>query len=254
MPLWLWPNLLSLDAPLVAVLWQVLFARCLRASAKTLPAVLLVLAVWLIYVADRALDAWSGRGCSPRHEFYRRRWRIVLPVWLAALGAGTWLAVTRLPPLLLERGVVLLAAVVLYFGAVHFAPESVRRAWPKEAVVGLLFALGASLEAWTQIRTAADVATVLLFFCLCWINCAAIEKWESRGGLGWPVGAAALCVGAAAFLLLYDHRPVLGGAEMASALAFLALDRGRRRFSADALRVLADAALLSPVFFLPMAG
>jgi hypothetical protein len=32
------------------------------------------------------------------------------------------------------------------------------------------------------------------------------------------------------------------------------LDRGRRRFSADALRVLADAALLSPVLFLPLAG
>jgi len=39
-----------------------------------------------------------------------------------------------------------------------------------------------------------------------------------------------------------------GGAEMASALAFLLLDRGRRRFSADALRVLADAALLSPCY------
>jgi hypothetical protein len=63
-----------------------------------------------------------------------------------------------------------------------------------------------------------------------------------------------MCVCAAAFLLLYEHRPVLGGAEMASALAFLLLDRARFRFSADALRVLADAALLSPVFFLPLAG
>ena len=41
---------------------------------------------------------------------------------------------------------------------------------------------------------------------------------------------------------------------MASALAFLLLDRGRRRFSADALRALADAALLSPLLFLPIAG
>jgi hypothetical protein len=253
-PLWLWPNLLSLDAPLVAVLWQVLFARCFRASAETLPAVLLVLAVWLIYVADRALDAWRGMGRTPRHEFYRRHWRMVLPVWLAALAAGAWLAAIRLSPALFRDGLALLAAVVLYFGVVHLVPENIRGAWPKEAVVGLLFALGASLEAWTKIRTAADVITVLLFSCLCWINCAAIEKWESCRGIEWPVGAAAVCVGAAAFLLLYEHRPVLGGAEMASALAFLLLDRGRRRFSADALRVLADAALLSPVLFLPIAG
>lgn len=254
MPFWLWPNLLSLDAPLVAVLWQVLFARCFRASVETLPAVLLVLAVWLIYVADRALDTWSGMGRTPRHEFYRCYWRMVLPVWLAALAAGAWLAATQLSPGLFQRGLTVLAAVVLYFGAVHLAPERVRRAWPKEAAVGLLFALGASLEAWTKIRTATDVITVLLFSCLCWINCAAIEKWESSGVMERPVGAAAVCVGAAAFLLLYEHRPVLGGAEMASALAFLLLDRGRRRFSADALRVLADAALLSPVLFLPLAG
>jgi hypothetical protein len=113
--------------------------------------------------------------------------------------------------------------------------ESIRRACRKKRWSAAV-ALGASLEAWTKIRTPADVITVLLFSCLCWINCAAIEKWESSGGIEWPVGAAALCVGAAAFLLLYEHRPVLGGAEMASALAFLLLDRGRRRFSADALR------------------
>jgi hypothetical protein len=242
----------------VAVLWQVLFARCFRASVETLPSVLLVLAVWLIYVADRAFDAWNGTSCSPRHEFYRRRWRTVLPVWLAGLAAGAWLVATRLSPSLFHRGLSLLGGVALYFAAVHCAPPAIRRAWPKEAMVGVLFALGVSLEAWTKINTAADVITVMLFSCLCWINCMAIEKWEtrktSRETLEWPVRAAAMCVCAAAFLLLYEHRPVLGGAEMASALAFLLLDRARFRFSADALRVLADAALLSPVFFLPLAG
>src|SRR5580692_10930063 len=82
---WLWPNLLSLDAPLVAVLWQVLFVRCFHAQGAALPAVLLVCAVWLIYAADRALDAWRGAGSQPRHEFYRRYWRIVLPVWSGVL-------------------------------------------------------------------------------------------------------------------------------------------------------------------------
>jgi len=57
-----------------------------------------------------------------------------------------------------------------------------------------------------------------------------------------------------ALALLWMHRPVLGGAEMASAFAFLALDRAGRRFSPDVLRVLADVALLSPVVFLPLAG
>jgi hypothetical protein len=44
----------------------------------------------------------------------------------------------------------------------------------------------------------------------------------------------------------------LGGAELASAAAFLLLGRVHRRLSADAVRVLADVALLSPLLFLPM--
>ncbi len=252
--LWLWPNLLSLDAPLVAVLWQALFVRCFHATGDALPAVLLVLAVWLIYAADRALDAWAGTGRRPRHEFYRRHWRAVLPVWTAVLAIAGWLAWTRLAPPLFQRGLLLLAGVMLYFAVVHFSPEGFRRAWPKEAAVAILFALGASLAALSRIRSVGDAVSILLFSCLCWINCVAIEQWEQRDPFGWPIGAAAACVALAALLLPLLDRPVLGEAEMASALAFVLLDRARRHLSTDMLRVLADAALLSPVFFLPVAG
>ncbi len=245
---WLWPNLLSLDAPIVALLWQMLFARCFHAEVGAAATALLVLAVWLIYAADRVFDA-RVESKLPRHEFYRRNWRAVVPVWSIALAIAGWLAWTRLPAMLFERGMVLLIAVALYFALVHLAPL---RIWPKEAAVAVLFALGASLAAWSRIRSAADVATILLFSCLCWINCAAIEKWEHRNR-AWPVSLAATCV-AAAVLLLYRERPILSGAETASAVAFVLLDLGRNRLSRDALRVLADVALLSPVLFLPIAG
>ncbi len=247
---WLWPNLLSLDAPLVAVLWQVLFVRCFHAQGAALPAVLLVCAVWLIYAADRALDAWRGAGCQPRHEFYRRYWRIVLPVWSCVLIASVRLAWTGLSRFLFGRGLWLVGAVVLYLAAVHLLPSR----WPKEAAVAVLFALGASLAAWTQVRTASDVLTVLLFSCLCWINCVAISQWEGPTRIHWPVSELAAGVGIAALLLLHQQRPVLGCAEAASAIAFVWLDRSRPRLSPDALRVLADVALLSPIFFLPLAG
>ncbi len=247
---WLWPNLLSLDAPLVAVLWQILFVRCFHAQGEALPAVLLVCAVWLIYAADRALDAWRGAGSQPRHEFYRRYWRVVLPVWASVFVTSTFLAWTGLPPFLLGRGLWLVVAVAIYFGAVHLLPVQ----WPKEAAVAVLFALGASLAAWTHVHTASDVLTVLLFSCLCWINCVAISQWEGPTRMRWPVGALAAGVGLAALLLLHQERPILGCAEAASAIAFVWLDRWRPRLSPDALRVLADVALLSPIFFLPLAG
>jgi hypothetical protein len=250
---WLWPNLLSLDAPLVALLWQTLFIRCFHAPnsgrGQVLPSILLGCAVWLIYAADRALDAWRGAGARPRHEFYRRHWRAVLPIWIFVFAATGWAAWISLPAQLFERGAWLAAAVGAYFGVVHCS----RLHWPKEAAVAVIFGLGASLAAWTRVETSYDVFTVILFACLCWINCTAISEWEEGSGR-WPIGMLAACVGLAAIAVLHRERPILAGAEASSALAFVLLDRGRFKFSADALRVLADAALLSPVFFLPLAG
>ena len=231
------------------MLWQIFFARCFHAELTAAAAVLLVLAVWLIYAADRVFDA-RGESKLPRHEFYRRNWRVIAPVWIAGFAVAGWLAWTRLSEALFERGLLLLGAVALYFALVHLTPL---RTWPKEAAVAVLFALGASLAAWGGVRSPVDIATILLFSCLCWINCAAIEKWESRK-TRWPVRLAAACVAVAAIFLLCRERPVLGSAEAASAVAFLLLDWRRERISRDALRVLADVALLSPIFFLPLAG
>ncbi len=212
-----------------------------------------MLAVWLIYAADRVLDAWNESSHLPRHEFYRSYWRSVLPIWAAVLALAGWLAWTRLSSSLFQQGILVLALVALYFGVVHLAPAALRHAWPKEAAVAVLFAVGASLVVWNEVRSIEDVETILLFSCLCWINCVAIEQWEGKKS-GWPIDTAAIAVAAAALILLHQHRPVLSAAETASALAFVFLDRRRHRFTADGLRVLADVALLSPILFLPMAG
>ena len=234
----------------MAVLWQILFVRCFRGQPDLASAALLAAAVWLIYSADRMLDAWRGIENRPRHEFYKCHWRRLLPAWAAVFiltGFVSWIA---LPWILFARGVCLIGAVAVYFGVVHVAPKRLRRYWPKEAMVGVLFALGASLAAWNEVRTAADILTLLLFSCLCWINCAAIEQWESGRGHR-PVGVISACIAVAALILLHQPRPILGGAEAASALAFVWLDKGRPRLSLDMQRVLADAALLSPIVFLP---
>ncbi|MEQ1946732.1 MAG: hypothetical protein ABL995_06070 [Bryobacteraceae bacterium] len=267
---WLWPNLLSLDAPVVAVLWQVLFLRCFRAPVEALPVALLALTVWLIYSADRALDAFAGDRHTPRHRFYREHWRMLAPMWVAGFAAAGWMSLTELPLPILRSGLMLLSAVGVYLFIVHSAPVWLRRwmgqtplgrSWTKEAVVAVLFALGSSLGAWEKIRTSADVAAVTLFSALCWINCVAIERWECREwgapdteASGWPLRSIALGIAAAAVFVFLENRPVLATAEMASAFAFLWLDHARPRLSADALRVLADAALLSPIFLLPIAG
>jgi hypothetical protein len=254
---WLWPNLLSLDAPLVALLWQLLFVRCFHGSLGLLPAALLAVAVWIIYVADRTLDAWRGTpgtAGQPRHEFYRRHWRTVLPIWIAALGAGGWLAWSRLPAPLFVEGAAVASGTALYLAAVHLAPGILRRSGSKESAVAVLFGLGASLAAWPGVRTASDVLAILLFSCLCWMNCAAIDDWEHGRELRASVIAAAALVALTAAGVLQDHRPILGAAEAAGALGLVLVDRLRGRYSASALRVLADVVLLTPIVFLPAAG
>lgn len=248
---WLWPNLLSLDAPLVAVAWQLLFARCFHAGVDAITTALLMLSVWLIYAADRILDAWTAESRLPRHEFYRRHWRVVAPVWSTAFAFAAWLAWTHLSTSMFVRGAAISGAVAIYFAVVH----ALRPAWPKELAVAIVFAAGASVAAWGAIQSPADIETIALFCGLCWINCVAIESWENER---WekkiarmPVGMIAMLLAGAA-TLIYPSRPVLSGAEIASALGFVLLDYERPRLSRDALRVLADVALLTPLLFLPI--
>ncbi|MEQ1884385.1 MAG: hypothetical protein ABL967_04940 [Bryobacteraceae bacterium] len=274
--IWLWPNLLSLDAPIVAVLWQILFLRCFRSPVELLPVALLALTVWLIYAADRALDALAGDAHTARHRFYRKHGRMLAPLWIAGFAAAAWMAFTGLPAPLLRSGFILLGGVSVYFFAVHAAPGRFARIprsgnvrWTKEAAVAVLFAMGSSLGAWQNIHNKADVAAIVLFSALCWINCVAIEHWERnacpenrsrstsgqrRDDAAFPLGLFATGIAIAAIFVFIEQRPVLATAEMASALAFLWLDHVRPRLSTEALRVLADAALLSPILLLPIAG
>jgi hypothetical protein len=245
--------LLSLDAPLVALLWQMLFVRCLHGRAGLAETILLGLAVWLIYAADRMLDAWRGAGTAPRHRFYARYWRALGSVWIVIFGVGLWFAWVMLPRELWLRGAVVASGVGVYLAGVHGAPVK-WRAGAKEAAVGVVFALGTSLAAWPVVAGWADVLAIALFSVLCWMNCAAIEDWEAGRRARDGVWIAAAAVALISVALLPERRPVLACAETASALGLVLLDECGARLSRAALRVLADVALLSPLLFLRVAG
>jgi len=127
-----------------------------------------------------------------------------------------------------------------------------RRANSKESAVAVLFGLGASLAAWPGVQTTSDVLAILLFSGLCWMNCVAIDDWERGHELRPSVIAVAGLVAVVAACLLHGHRPILGAAETAGALGLILLDRLQRRCSPEALRVLADVVLLTPILFLPV--
>ncbi len=262
---WLWPNLLSLDAPIVAVLWQQIFTRTLHIQATMASAVTLASTVWLIYAGDRVLDAWSATGHAARHRFYRRHWRAVTPILAGAVLVAAWCAFTGIRRPILQIGIGLLLVVGVYFCAVHVAPQFTQRWWPKEMAVAVIFSLGTCIHVWTfgAEPAGAGALPLIIFVALCWINCSAIAFWEKADShpstvwIGRRMGLLSAAIAAILFVLVFRNSfpedRLLLAAEGFSALAFMLLDRFSPALSADELRVAADAVLCTPLLFLPFA-
>jgi hypothetical protein len=280
-PWWLWWNVLSLDAPMVAVAWALVFAKCAGVTVPGAEIVALGLVVWLIYTVDRLLDGRTGvtRGGagafgSPlrqRHFFHRVYGRTI--AWVAAGVAAFTAGVvfTLVGAQILKLAVPLGLVLVLYMAWIHLGRGRILVRLPKEVAVGGIFAAGVALPAWSRLGARRWECFVLaaLFAAVCTLNCVAIEEWEhGRGGRERKLSVAELRQSAAAgfgfgsgkfaamqavcatlmapVVRLSGEFSVIGAAIAVSALLILLLDLLRERISADALRVLVDVALLVP--------
>lgn len=248
-PFWLLPNLLSLDAPIVAIVWQRLFAYCLQVTVPLPISLVLGFTVWLIYSADRVLDARRGQCSTARHHFHYLHAAALTRIWPAVLICTAMLALSTLPLRVFVCGAILLALVAIYFVLIHFGLTHGKLAWNlrKEPAVAIIFAAGVTLAPFAlalHLRMAV-VCAAALFMALCWINCQGIETWN-KPGTNLSLQCAAVT---AAALALAFFEPALATAIFLSAVALSVLDRVRTKFSAEAVRVLADAALLSPLVF-----
>src|ERR1700722_6946415 len=179
-PLWLWPNLLSLDAPLVAVLWQSFLAYGFSLPLRLSGRLALGLTVWSIYLLDRLLDARQPPTLDEpaRHRFYRRHSRLMGAVLAVALTADACIAILWLRPAILRDGLIPLAGVLVYLAIFHIWNQPVKI--PKEIAAAILFTAGTFLTAWSVIPSSKLAWPAVAFFLLCLANMVAIEAWEWR--------------------------------------------------------------------------
>ncbi|MGH9688979.1 MAG: hypothetical protein ACRD5K_18045 [Candidatus Acidiferrales bacterium] len=265
--------MLSLDAPVIAVLWLLLFSRALGVRVPRAETAVLAMAVWLIYVADRVLDSFRESERKPlalRHRFYREYRAAFVAPFCAILLLAAWIAWTRLDEHTLRAGVVLSAMVVAYLGVVHLSGGRAQHWFPKELAVAILFCAGTCLPAVARIGepSSPEVATFVAFVLIAWMNTALIEyaEWATLGERG-PEPPAALTTAVArgavplgiaisvfvlAAALAADFRalrPVLL-AEAASALALATLGASWPRISSYVLRISTDAVLCTPAVIL----
>jgi len=287
---WQWLTVLSLDAHLVAVVWQELFARVLKVGLPWFQPVLLGLAVWVVYVADRWIEGWR---LSPeivgtqRHSFsIRWRWP-VFGTGVAAAFAALFIAALHLPAREWAASVVLIVPTLIYLLSHQLVHRHHPWRIPKELCIAVIFPLGTALAPVllalpaqpgichlisdiTSGRLAALWMPLCLFGLLCFANLALISAWESevdaRHGQtslalqfsrslnlihALPWLLAFLGAGAAVGTAGIDR--AAGICVTGSALLMAALDRAEPRIGRESARTLVDLALLTPAVVLLLA-
>lgn len=267
---WQWPTVLSLDAPVVALLWQALLARTARVELSWPHAFVLGASVWFAYAADRWIEGWRlapEQVRTQRHLFYQRwRWPVAA-LGLLVLGADLAVATRELTTREFEFGLWLLAPVLLYLLSHQLVHRHHPWRAPKEICVAALLAGGVAvfITARPGVTWSTLAVPLALFTLLCFANCALISVWEhevdhahgqtsfsrqfSRGAalsrsLPWII---ALIAGILAWRT-HGAEQQAALCAAASGVLLVVLDRLETKLGWQLARVLADVALMTPFF------
>ncbi|WP_255551551.1 hypothetical protein [Granulicella sp. dw_53] len=271
----LW-HLLSLDAPTVATLWAWFVARAASVHLPPYVLVSMFLAVWMLYAADRLLDARQlfanplhTDELEPRHLFHHRH----APAFLTGILFAS-ITLAALLPLLIPRALelysILGALLFAWFLLIHAraTPSSAsNRRLPKELAVGIFFpaAIFIPTVARQPGLQLALLPHAILFAAACSINCLAIYAWEhpaprlaahwtTRLGTAHLSALASTATAISLILALLTRSSTLWPLALAaclSSLTLLILHLQHQRLNPITLRAAADLALLTPILLLP---
>jgi len=270
-PLALW-HLLSLDAPTVAALWTWFIAAANHIRLPLSSTLSMACAVWMLYAADRLMDArlletnpTHHEDLEARHLFHHRhRTAFLTGIVLASIALATLLP--RLDAAAIHLYLILGGLVAGYFILIHATRRAHRL--PKEIAVGLCFAAA------TFIPTVARrpelrlplLPSALLFATLCSLNCLFIYAWEhedahsnrpthaiTRIALRNLSALTVLLALVGIALAFFDHHTAssIPFATAISATLLLLLHNNRHAIAPVILRATADLVLTTPLLFLP---
>lgn len=272
-PLALW-HLLSLDAPSVAALWTLFIARVAHVPLPwTAPAAMFV-AVWMLYAADRLLDArpllhgQNAPELEERHRFHHRHRNTFLALTLPAAATLAWM-LHRGDVEALHLYTLLATLLAAWLILVHARPMKAHRL-PKELAVGIFFPAAVFIPTVArapQLRTSLLPAAAM-FAAACMLNCLFVYLWEhprersqahftTQWATRWivPLGIIVFLTTLAVSLLpgSFSHLILLRRPAIACTISvglLLGLHIGHKRINPVSLRAAADLVLLSPLLLL----
>jgi hypothetical protein len=254
--------------------WTGFIARCTGITLPWTDLAAMFTAVWMIYAADRLLDARDldlrkvNGELEERHRFHHRHRRLFFAgMIVAAIALALLLPRIHTAALLLYTMLAVLLAVWLL--AIHLRPSADTRRLPKELAVGIFFPAAVFIPTVARLPLLQPklLPLALLFAMVCTLNCLYLYAWEhpterSRARAHWTT------------LLAIRHLPQLSWLAislsvamavisvsrlrlaMAPALAYgssvallLLLNHRRTHLPKLRLRALADLVLLTPLLF-----
>lgn len=266
-----WLNLVCLDAPIVAITWQWLFARSFHFSLPIASQAALFLSAWLIYLADRLADSWILRGEEPlslRQQFCQRH-QIGWFVSIAALTiVDLWIICRLLDRATIEIGALLGAISIAYLSVNYWLGKIWRFIPVKEMCIGLLFATGTAAALLPRLHFSREFfGSFVLFAALCSLNCIGIAMWEREldraqhknsiatrwHGVGFYFRAGIIVLASLGIIAGFfsGTSASLYCCIAASALLLGILDWSGETILRDQRTALADLILLTPLFLLP---
>ncbi len=254
--IWQWPNIWSIDAALIAIAWQFIFARSAGHSLSATCIWVLGLSVWLTYLADRLLDVRKrslNQLLSYRHRLAKKHSRPLWTLWGLILLLDLILALRGLSHEQLEHGFVLLLICLTY---TVLNQTLSKRFFPKELCVGLIYAGGVVVF---QLEGVSWLA-VTCFALLCSLNCIIVSAKESAVDAALEVQSLTtylrpIVVGWLLIIGMVFCVEIPAPVEYSLALCFGALallQVFKQSFHTETFRVLCDTVLflgLVPLFF-----
>lgn len=180
MPWFACANVTSLDAVLVGLIWVAIFTYsfCDRAPAMD-EAAIIGMSIWLVYTADRLFDSLRLDAAAPhslRHRFHRDHRRPLAVCWLVVLAIDVTTMIRGANDSQLRWGLAAAGLVIGYVAAAQLW-RTLDRWLPKEIQIGLVFAFGTSLVAWSEPRRAESMELLIangLAAMLFTLNCLAV--------------------------------------------------------------------------------
>ncbi len=171
-----WMERLSLDAVVVALLWGI--AMGMRGMLELL---ILGLASWLTYVADRLRDAAPGQSAlsTDRHLYYRDHYKRFGGLWSGGFVVVVALAVLSLPFWKIGWGLCIILGILVYLWGVRNIEDAGKRLLIKRTAVPMIFAGGVCwmAEGW---RSHSGIYLTILLLFGAMVNVLLISYWENR--------------------------------------------------------------------------